>query len=168
MIAADLGYKFIDEREIKTNNLALALELIDLRHPRAPQGVVLHAPGLCHLTHLLWDTNLIKNPPAVLMMIRDLTAIRESEERVGWNPDEEIRSYLSRPEFAPYLTIGLPVARWKYDVWRRYQQPLIHRLCGDGFYYSIHYTQLSQHELWVPKDERSDGWQWDTTERTER
>lgn len=170
MIAADVGYEFVDEREFSINDLMHARERVTRSMFRcSTRGVVLQAPGLCHLTHLFWDTELFSGPVAVLMMMRDTDAIRASEKRINWPPEGEIKSYLSRPEFAPYLTKGASVAEWKYDVWRHYQRPLIQRLCGDGFYYSIQYEELCNHELWVPAEDRTGkDWQWDTTERGTR
>jgi len=162
MIASDLGYRFVDERDVMICKLRNALDVLETGR------VVLQAPGLCHLTHLLWDTNLLRAPLSVVVMLRAVDEIRASCERINWNPRQEIDHYRARPEFAPYLTPAAHVASWKYDVWRRYQGPLMDTLVGDGFYFGLRYNALSRHDLWVPAEERAAdrGWQWDTTERT--
>ncbi|MCW7072084.1 MAG: hypothetical protein OCU12_07160 [Methanophagales archaeon] len=158
MVAADLGYRYFDEQTIGVDAFDVAIGILEI-----PQ-VVLHAPGICHLTHLMWDTNLCPPRVAVLIVLRDLEEIQRSCARINWFPKAEEQKYLSRPEFAPYLAEGAHVAQWKYDVWKYYQRPLMQTLIGD-FYYTIKYEDMSYHPLWIPAEERR-GFKWNQTERT--
>lgn len=162
MVAADLGYRFADERVVKVGNVRKALDV--LQAGAETGGVVLHAPALCAESHLLWDRELLPVSISVLIVIRDVEAIAASCRRIKWSATGEIDKYRSRSEFWPYLKPNVHVAQWKYDVWRLYQRPLIQTLVGDGYYYSIHYDDLNYHDLWVPAEDR-DGWEWDQTER---
>lgn len=161
MAAADLGFRFVDERAIKVGDVRVAIDVLGVGGETG--GVVLHAPALCAESHLLWDRQLLPVSLAVIMVERDVEAIAASCKRIKWRPDGEIRKYRSRPEFWPYLQEGVHVAQWKYDVWRQYQWPLIQTIVGDGYYIPIRYDDLSAHDLWIPPAER-EGWEWDQTE----
>lgn len=159
MCAADLGYEYVDERAIDIANLATAIEVFERG------GTVLHAPGLCAESHLLWDPRLLKVATAVIVVRRHLDDIITSCKRINWNAKGEIRKYRSRPEFAPYLTAGAHIAQWKYEVLHGYQWPIVNLITKDSpfsFYYQIDYEDLSAHPLWFPKEERID-WEWDRT-----
>lgn len=163
MCAADLGYTYYDERAFDVGNLTSAISIMHRG------GVVLHGPALCAESHLLWDPRLVRLNVATIVVRRSLREIIVSCERIKWKAAGEIKKYLSRPEFGPYLTAGAHVAQWKYEVYDGYQRPVMQAMTsgcsGPPAYLTIDYGDLSAHELWVPPDER-DGWEWDQTERS--
>jgi len=155
MVAADIGHTYYDETTIGINKLDLALTVM------RRGAVVLHAPGLCHLSHLLTDARLARVPINVIIVRRALPDIIKSCERINWNDRDERAAYRGRPEFGPYMTDGAHVAQWKYEVLDCYQRPYAGRLVGT-FYFQIAYEDLRAHPLWLPKEDRTD-WEWDRT-----
>lgn len=163
MCAADLGYGYYDERTFDIDNLTSAISIMHRG------GVVLQGPGLCAESHLLWDPRLVGLNVVTIVVRRRLDEIIASCERIKWKADDEIRKYLSRPEFEPYLTEGAHVAQWKYTVYDGYQRRVMQAMtCGSAgppAYLTIDYDDLSAHDLWVPAEDRA-GWEWDQTERS--
>lgn len=159
MVAADLGYTYHDETEVGIGNVHKAIRLFKRT------GVVVHAPGLCDVSHLLWDVRLCPVKVVVVVVRRPLSEILASCKRISWNEHGERMRYWDRPEFHPYLTDDAHVAQWKYDVLDGYQRPVMQAMTRGSTLPSIltvDYHDLSAHPLWFPKEER-EGWDWDRT-----
>ncbi len=142
MIAADLFREYIDERDFGAHDLHNLLHVCS--EESAIQGPALSA--YCHL---------LPEHVAVVFMQRDVAEIVASQDRTRlpsgktWTDEEEaveLRKY--------FRAIG-PIAAVKYDVWERYQKPIMQQL-GRPFF-ELEYASLSEHPLWVPKENRQ-GW----------
>lgn len=142
MIAADLGREYFDERDFGAHDLHNLLRL-------SSENAVIQGPALSAYCHLL------PAHVAVVFMQRDLAEIVASQDRTRlpsgrtWTEEEEtveLRKY--------FRAIG-PIAAVKYDVWERYQKPMMQQLGKP--YFELAYAALAAHSLWVPKEQRQ-GW----------
>ena len=142
IIAADLGYTYIDERDFGTHDLPGLLALIR-------DNVVIQGPALSAYCHLL------PKSVAVVFTLRSLEEIIASQDRTilpsggNWTEAEE------SVELQKYFRETGPIAAVKYEVWDKYQKPT---LAAEGkAFFEIEYATLAAHPLWVPKEQRV-GW----------
>lgn len=130
ILAAELGYEFIQEEAFQVHRLDL-LCLIALTKSR----FVLQAPTMSGCCHYLTGV-------AVVFMRRPIADIVKSEQRVHWNSQgfEKAKYFDSSRRLA---------AEVKYDAWDRFQK----RLLKDRAF-ELEYASLHGHPLWVPAEQR--------------
>jgi len=146
MICHDLGKKYYSEADVGISVWPLLKELVETKH-----DFVVQCPGLCRYVHTLE----IRNDTAVVLMRRPVKDIIRSQKRINWHSEpEEIERYLD----TPLKDISPPISRLKYMYWSVYQKPRL----GD-MAFEIEYDSLSEHPMWVPKDQRK-GWTHGQTE----
>lgn len=136
-IAMDTGLGYVDEEDVGFVrpcffDMAAFWQVVELS-----AGVVIQAPGACHLAHLLGRDGSV----AVVLMRRPVDEIVASQERIGWGCE------LS--ELAMYGCCAGRIAEVKYYWWERYQKARV----ANGF--EVKYGSLREHPLWVPTEERA-------------
>lgn len=149
MIANDLGYEYHEEEDVFYTYIAkyewvppgAPIDQIDLRRYFAlvDAPLVLRCPAFCSQVHRYTDVPDL----AVVLMRRELSEILASQQRVRWGFEGK--------ELAAYRGHEGPIARVKYTIWDREQKAIL----GDRAF-ELDYESLSQHPLWIPKEERSD------------
>ena len=81
IIARLLEYEVHCEEEFDVDNILLFCKILSAPSGEStPGGVVLQAPGLSSIVHLL-----AKSDVAVVFLIRDINEIVKSEIRIDWN-----------------------------------------------------------------------------------
>lgn len=133
MIAHDKRALYIDEVDVKTYSLPLAKKALEI----APV-CVMQCPGLSAKCHLFPENTL------VVFMQREISEIRASEKRVGWEENEWIMY-----EDVGFKSIVAPISVYKYFIWRKYQRPLIKS------WVELNYHSMRDHELWIPPNLRA-------------
>lgn len=148
IIAEELGMRYVNESEFGVHALDRFWRLLDER-------VVIQAPALSAYCHLL------PGHVAVVFMLRDVGQIAASQSRVaGWPENEEPR------ELAKYFRTAEtgPSAAVKYDVWQRFQKPVM--LSEGKPFFELHYPDdVRGHPRYVPANQR-EGWLPQQTART--
>jgi hypothetical protein len=133
IIAADLGRTFVGEEEYKVGShdglLARYFDIV-----RSGNPVVIHGPALSSSAHYM--------PGVVVFMIRSLSEIVRSQERIQWAYEEW--------QLARYFTDTGPIAAVKYRAWHQFQKPMIEDRAFD-----LEYSSLAEHPLWVPAEQRA-------------
>ena len=131
MIAKDLQYRYVDEREVNVRSLfLLSQKLLN------PEKIVIQCPVAS--AFVSW----IDFPETcVVFMRRNCKEIKESEERINW-PEELV-------ELKNYFTNKGPIAQVRYHNWDIYQRP-----CMKVPYFEMPYESLKTHPLWVDKEIR--------------
>jgi len=138
ILASELRYAYVDETEFGAHDHRRASKIAARGH------VVLQGPGLCHVAHVY-----ALNGTAVVMMRRDVDAIRLSEERIGWRTERE--GFNLRIEQHKYRSMfgvtGDDIAAIKYYCWDMLQKRHV-----DAF--DLDYESMRQHPLWRSRRER--------------
>jgi hypothetical protein len=135
IIAADIGYTYVDDSEFGVINKAKFLW--ECHKERR----VIHCPGMSRWIHEVPKGTL------VVFMMRDLEDIHRSEARIKWNG-----RYMEQMN---YGCASWDTAAEKYRFWREVQKPILGASCIE-----IEYESLKYHPLWVSKDRRSN-FEWD-------
>jgi hypothetical protein len=131
MIAADTGHRFIDERRFGV------FDKRRWREALRAERVVVQAPTMLK--------EVVDNPPPgifVVLMRRDLTKIRASANRIGWDKDPRGNA-LELSRFG--LTSG-DSAQAKYDYWASREKVMP--------FLELEYESLRQHPYFIPDDQR--------------
>lgn len=130
MIARDTGYEYVDEDELRRDDLATLRLLL-----RVGRRFVVHCPALCRFVHEVAD-----DETAVVLMRRPIEEIVASQRRICWRGGRaELRRY--------GLSAGV-IAAVKYRFWDEQQRGRI------AHAYEIDYASLAAHPLWVPARHR--------------
>ena len=137
MLAHDLGLTHLDECEFDTHNFyKFYCELI-----RRPDFVI-HAPAMSRHLDVLPKCS-------VVWMRRNLSDILRSQNRIGW---EEHGPYHGLPERDKYFDHSQePVASIKTRAWEKFQ-----RISLGSKAFDLDYESLSNHPMWIDKDDRKD------------
>jgi len=130
MIAHDTGLRFIDELEFAADSLNRLWKIL-----QDETGIVVQCPALCRYVHHLAGCN-----DAVVFMRRRLVDIKMSEQRIGWEWEP--------PEMMRYDERFITAAEAKLDHWWDVQSFDIDHP------FEIHYDDLAEHPLWIPKEQR--------------
>jgi len=154
MIAHDTGHVFVSEDAIAPSDSGLkelnVLFQQDLKF-------VVHGPYFCRHAHEFAIPGSL-----IVLMIRDLKSIYESQERVGWRYGQMdlSKQYDSFPvgrlvisQVVQELKEVNPdkiIAGVKYHFWSEYQRLWIKD------YLEVSFDSLTEHPLWVPKEQRAD------------
>ena len=133
MIAADLGYKFYPEERVGIRLPSALWELVDKEH-----RFVVQCPALCHCIE-----EFSADDVAIVLMRRDVADIVASEERIKFQRKRA-------PELTQYGRKDGVLSEVRYDYWEKHQRPYI------AHAFEIEYESLSEHPLWVPKEQRVD------------
>lgn len=142
MIAHDLGYEYIDERDYGAHDLQMLFRVVE-------EQAVVQGPALSAYCHLL------PRHVAVVLMRRALADIVASQDRTtlpsgkSWTDEEEI------VELAKYFRPQGPIAGVKYEAWETVQKPAM--TAQGKTFFEVLYEDLADHPLWVAKDLRK-GW----------
>jgi hypothetical protein len=140
MIAQDLGILYVDERAYKIFNDRKFASLFANKKER----FVVQSPAMSHICHTIEDA-------IIVFMTRDIYDILKSQERLGWKPETELGQQTPCLDRFPELVKPWqPACVMKRIVWEAAQKPL------DDERYSVEYESLSEHPLWVDKEERTD------------
>lgn len=131
MIAHDTNHRHIDEQDIHVRHIATFESFLSQSEP-----MVIHCPGLSYI---------IDNYPHcfVVWMLRPLSEIIASQQRIGLGEIKERTSYHA-------LEDKRPIAQIKLDYWNEYQK---HKLPN---YLELEYNSLKNHPLWIDKKDRMD------------
>lgn len=129
MLAAELHFRPILEEAIGHTNIVKLASLF-----RNDHGIVLQAPALSSVVHLLGAT--------VVFMRRPVAEIVASQQRISWHneADEKQHYFYDGPD---------NIATVKYRAWERFQRPWLGTKAFD-----LDYHSLSQHPLWVDAEHR--------------
>lgn len=142
MIEADTGHEYLDEELWQVWNGSKAVEIAKGRQP-----CVLQAPGILKDV-LLFPRHLT----CVIMMMRDVYDIIQSQARVGWDvwAEQEFKHYdlggllIGSHEYKDW------VANVKYNFWEFSTRDFL------TYWKEVQYESLEEHPLWVPKADRKD------------
>lgn len=141
MIAHELGYRYVDEDDIGIHHPGRAYEIMK------QGGVVLQAPGLCHVAHNF----TIRLNYCVVLMRRPLEDISKSEQRIRWRElYGGLNLFTEQRKYANAFGIcGDNIALIKYYVFDTIQKPMLGNRAFD-----LDYDSLKEHPMW--QDERAD------------
>jgi hypothetical protein len=128
VIAQERRFTYVDEEEIRVGDVALARQVL------SREGVVLQAPGLCHLAHTL-------GVPVVVMR-RRIEDIELSQQRIGWTCEHE-----ELAKYGHFDQTRRGIAALKYHVWDSLQR---HQCVS----FDLDYISLAKHPLWVEAENR--------------
>jgi len=137
MIASDLGYPYIDEVRFAVGHQLSFAKLL-----RETSKGVFQCPGMCHVIQKHTAPNI-----AIIFMRRPTRDIVASQDRIKW---------VSSSERSNYQCGNQPVCEAKLSRWLNSQRAVCHN-CFD-----LHYDDLKNHPLWIPKNLRSK-FKWDQT-----
>lgn len=148
IIAHELGYKYIDEKEFSTSDEE-ALKVILKK-----DNIVVHAPAMSHLVHKLKDI-------AVVFVIRPKKDITASMKSMKWSEEDmmaEIRKYNKEIESSYENIVDM-----KYKAWWKWQK----QKCDYPF--ELKYDDLKDHSMFISKEKREKlrkekKWNWKSTE----
>ena len=149
VIAKDLGFKCIDEREFNNTQFEQAFDLV-----KETPNVVIQSPAISHMCHH-WA--LIENC-CVIWMIRDTEQILSSPRtkkwmKWGWD-QHEIDTY---SKSFPNLKIKYNnMWEMKHKIWEKFQSPLLPNS------FNLEYNSLSGHKDWVDLKDRT----WSSLKQT--
>lgn len=139
MIAADTGYRFVDEHEFGVDDICHFEEML------AIDGIVIQCPAMCHLIHKYGRTS----ENLIVFMIRRNEDIIASENRIRWHFAEYERSkYKNQFESVWNFYQYLPICEIKKQVFIMHQEQEIKE------HMRIGYSELSNHRLWIDKQFR--------------
>lgn len=141
MIAHDTGYLFVPEERFGTDKRRAFEGMLKSDH------FSVQCPTMCRWIHEYADDETL-----VVMMIRDTDNIRASEERISWGVGaypELMRYGMSIRQARSFRLRGREIAPIKYAYWRDRQRSSI------PHWLELEYESLSEHPLWVPKEERA-------------
>lgn len=138
IIAQDTGHKYVDENNIKVDNLDMLKDILNTR-----ENVVVQCPAVS-----AYLEEFSANDVLIIFMRRDVNDIIASQNRIGWGVGNE------RGEFNKYKdkfgATQAPVSKVKYKYWEKEQRDKIKN------WKEIEYESLSKHELWIPKEKRTE------------
>jgi hypothetical protein len=143
MIAADTGYRYIDEDLYEVYNTEQFFSITRQMHK-----VVVHCPSMSHVMQLVATDDIL-----VVWMIRNLDDIAASEKRVNWciGPYAELANLGLGPLQAKrYRRHGGQIAPLKYAHWWGFQREQI------THWLELEFKSLARHPLWIPKTQRLD------------
>ena len=153
ILAEELEYEYVDESAVGIADPGRMRDLL------AEKGrIVVQCPGFSASIHHFAADDVL-----VVFMIRHPEDIAASEKRVNWNGHKEER-YRYAEQFGEdrllllfdKVTLEGKMADLTYIFWAVKQRHLVPN------HAELSYDALSEHPLWIPKDER-DGWherQW--------
>ncbi len=139
-IEYDTGHTYLDEELWQVWDGEFAREVAHRRQPCVLQG-----PGI------LKDALRFYGPLCcVVLMRRNIKDIVASQERVGWNvwAKKEISFYEETTTILTQEEAELYVARTKYMYWKYHVRPNL------SYWKEVEYESLSEHKLWLPKEDR--------------
>lgn len=134
MIAADLGYKWVQENGIGT-------DLESVRNVLSEGKVVVHGPAISYLADLFDDD------VGIVFMRRSIEDITASEKRIGWHRSDW-GEFSERGRYSAKES-DIPISQLKYIIWDYLQRDRV------KYYLNVDYESLSGHPLWVPKEKRT-------------
>lgn len=133
MIAQDTGYEYVDEVHVATDSLYhLGMWM------RYRSSSVIQCPALMYCIE-----NFSYDNTAIVIMKRDEGDIIASQERIGWEWE-----WLERIHYSHYQK-HWPISRCKYAKWNAKQVIAVEHS------FEVEYESLSEHPLWVPKENRA-------------
>ena len=142
IIAHDTGLRYVDEDEFSAHSESL-FGIIVFNEI----NIVVQCPGMSHIIHKFSEHDTL-----IVMMIRDIDDIVASEKRVGWDYGyfrELIK--LGVPNSSSVLRTArrnkVKPSELKYKLWNEQKKTIQH-------YMELDYESLSNHPLWIPKEER--------------
>ncbi len=131
ILAHELGYRFVSEKDIKTHSLwRLHKRLFSLRRE------VIQGPCFGSMCHYIDTPRTL-----VVFMRRDVNEIVRSEQRIGWNAHKW--------ELANYFRDSGTIAAVRYECWEQYQQQLM-----EVPWIELAHASLAGHRLWVEGEKR--------------
>lgn len=146
-ISESLNLRYVDETEVHTDSLYSLYQLIT-----EDDNFVVQCPAIAHSIHLLGHMNI-----AVVFMLRDEKDTIASIQRIGWDTTwgrlEEM--------FYHMYSRSMSLPEKKTHSWFNWQKSMI----IDAF--EIEYESLSEHPLWIPKEERTN-WNFTQTSRNDQ
>ena len=149
MIAADTGYEYVDERAFRVHSETY------FKRWAQKDRVAIQCPGMMHAIHKFATDDTL-----IVVMIRELEDILASQERVDWENGilDELYKYGVEWNDLRFYAANCrpPVSILKYNHWAFDQKYKVKH------YLELEYELLSEHPLWIHKDERKDF----TTEQT--
>lgn len=138
ILAHELQIKYIDEADFGVGN-RLQLKVLLSNYDRA----VIQCPALSRYIHVIAE-----NTDCVVFMMRPISDIMASEQRINWQCEKE--------ELAKYdRTTGI-ISQVKYNYWYTVQKETIEH-CID-----LYYSDLKSHPLFVDKEFRQH-FEWNQT-----
>lgn len=147
MIERDLEAEYYDESVFLYDSTEHFINIIN----SCKKTSVIHCPGMCH-----WIHKVSKKSRAVVIMVRNIYDIIESQKRIGWNDNKELKKYKRQD------SSGI-ISEIKYSFWLTHQKRLIHNP------YEIFYKDLKLHEMWIDKKDRknfaANQWKRDVDDR---
>jgi hypothetical protein len=130
MIAADTGFKYVDEEDFNMDSLYVLLSIL-----YAKKRCVVHCPVLCRYIHFFASPR-----NAIVLLRRDIKEIIRSQRRIKWSREKlELLRY--------DLGEGI-ISEVKYEYWDKVQKARIKNA------FEIKYDSLKSHPLWIEKKER--------------
>lgn len=133
VIASDLGLRHVDEGEIGIFDLQKLADLLN-----NDDNFVVQCPALSREISSFATLDDL----AVVFMMRDISAIEKSERRIGWPGVRQRKIY--------GIDANESIAAEKYRHWRDEQRSALANP------YEINYDSLSNHELWVAPENRTE------------
>lgn len=138
MIAHDTGHTCIDEADYGTKDIGAWREIV-----RTADNVVVHSPAMSRWVHEEAAADVL-----VVWMLRSLSAILRSQQRIGWKSEIVERAKYEATDDAQ------PVAEIKLDYWRTHQRAVI------PHWLEVDYETLRDHPLWVIDRQDWEARQW--------
>lgn len=130
MIAGDARMKYIDETVYGTHYEDRFTNII-----KTQSNIVVQCPAMCHIIHKVSAPDV-----AIIFMLREVSEIIASQERVGWPSEEkELKKYKRKH--------GI-ISEVKYSFWLVHQRRKVHNP------YEIEYRNLYNHPLWIDRSNR--------------
>lgn len=91
---------------------------------------------------------------AVVFVIRPVEDVIASQKRIGWGFEEvEKNYYYHYTSLSVFFSQEAPISFIKYHYWGSHQKPILKDKAFD-----LEYKSLSDHPMWVPKEERREFW----------
>jgi hypothetical protein len=140
IIAHELQLDFFPEESIETDNLQL-LQMQFLNRDNA----VIQAPALCYRCH-----DMYRFLDAVIFMMRNDEDIRKSAEKINWTTEFDYTEGLKYGIFGTHSWLV------KKDFWPWQKEQLQNSILKDCDILAteLQYESMSDHPMWVPKEER--------------
>jgi hypothetical protein len=133
MIEHDTKHQYVDEHDFFYQSVSHFNNLIN----KTNKPMVIHCPAMCHKIHEYSNDHTM-----IVMVVRDISQIVASQERIKWNDRKELVKY-NREK-------GVIISEVKYAHWLSRQRRLISN------YLEVYYCDLKSHELWIDKQHRLD------------
>ena len=129
MIAADTGFRFVDETELRVADSWKLGEIL-----KYDTKFVAQCPGLSYCIEDFEGSDVL-----IVFMMRPLDQIISSQKRINWGCEwKELRKYGTKRG---------PIAAVKYEVWPEQRKKIKHWL-------EVEYSSLRAHPLWVDEEKR--------------